>query len=298
MSFVRTWVVLAALPLVPAAVAAQHVPAHRHATRHASAAAHDSAVVALLDRARRATARYADRAIAVRDGYRRLGPDFPGMGEHWFNTALAFAGRFDPERPAMLSYATIGGVPRLVGVAWALPLLGTESPPAFPASDVWHDHGGTIDDEAFGEHGPRHEAVAGARISAMHAWIWLENPGGMFAADNWALPFVRAGLRPPREPPPTDAARMLSLASDAGGYWLRYITRRAGPEVRPSDSTAIAHALNGARDALALLVRQRSGEMLTDAEMTDLVARWHALWVTLGASVAPDLRDRVAMAKP
>jgi hypothetical protein len=41
-----------------------------------------------IDCAREATRKYADRSLAIRDGYRRIGRDFPAIGEHWINVGL------------------------------------------------------------------------------------------------------------------------------------------------------------------------------------------------------------------
>ena len=69
-----------------------------------------------------ATRRFASRTEAIRAGYRRLGPDFPGMGEHWVHPGRIVAGVLDPVRPPVLSYVVVAGEPRLAGVAFTLPL--------------------------------------------------------------------------------------------------------------------------------------------------------------------------------
>ena len=46
-------------------------------------------------RARRATEKYQERAVAIREGYRRIGRDFPAMGEHWINIGLLFDGNYE-----------------------------------------------------------------------------------------------------------------------------------------------------------------------------------------------------------
>ena len=87
----------------------------------------------------------------------------------------------------------------MTGIAYALPLLPGESPPDIPASkDKWHDHFRTIEDETIL---PLHHlpgtASDGPRIAMLHAWLWLPNADGVFAADNWAIPYIRLGLTPP-----------------------------------------------------------------------------------------------------
>ncbi|MGI8842870.1 MAG: hypothetical protein ACR2HZ_04155, partial [Gemmatimonadaceae bacterium] len=97
----------------------------------ASSGGDSAALTAFVAGARQGTAPYRDRSEAVRAGFRRLGPDFPGMGEHWISAARVFE-EFDPARPSMLSYATIAGAPTLIGVVYARALLAGEEPPDTP----------------------------------------------------------------------------------------------------------------------------------------------------------------------
>jgi hypothetical protein len=152
-----------------------------------------------IECARAATARFQDREAAIREGYRKIGRDFPAMGEHWIRVALLFDGRFDATRPEVLNYIVVDGKPKLLGVGYALPLLAGERPPEGPAGvHAWHDHSRTIEEETVVPHHHTHGSAGnGARIAMMHAWIWSANPEGAFAADNWALPFIRLGLNPP-----------------------------------------------------------------------------------------------------
>lgn len=109
--------------------------------------------VAFLERARAATEKYRDQAAAVLDGYRRIGSDFPAMGEHWIRINLLFDGKIDAERPELLTYIPDSGKPRLLGVVYAVPLLPGESSPDFPAGrNAWHDHFRTLEDETVLPH--------------------------------------------------------------------------------------------------------------------------------------------------
>ena len=54
---------------------------------------------------------HSDQRVAVLDGYRRIGRDFPGMGEHRIRIGLIFDGRFDPSRPEVLNYVDVDGTP-------------------------------------------------------------------------------------------------------------------------------------------------------------------------------------------
>jgi hypothetical protein len=182
----------------------------------AAAGAQDSA--AFLEAARRGSAPFRERAAAVRAGYRPVGPESPAMGQHWVHPGLLLAERIDPGRPAILSYATVAGTPQLVGVAYVLP-AGAAVPDGPAPRPAWHVHDGTIMAEAVQ---PDHDAHAAgdavpAGVAVLHVWIYAENPAGRFASDNWALPFVTAGLDPPATAAPA-AARGLSLGRSAAFY--------------------------------------------------------------------------------
>ena len=117
-------------------------------------------VSSFVDCARAATERYHDQANAMLDGYRVIGGDFPAMGEHWINVSLLFDGRFDAAHPEVLTYTVVAGAPRLLGVAYALPLLAGEAAPDWPpGADAWHDHARTIEQETLlSQHRPARRA--------------------------------------------------------------------------------------------------------------------------------------------
>ena len=70
------------------------------------AAPQDDSPAAFVEKARQATSKYQDQSVAILDGYRRIGRDFPAMGEHWIKIGLLFDGKFDAAHPEMLAYAT------------------------------------------------------------------------------------------------------------------------------------------------------------------------------------------------
>ncbi|HEY0673287.1 MAG TPA: hypothetical protein VGD27_13510 [Longimicrobiales bacterium] len=174
----------------------------------------------LIDAARRASETFKQRSAAIRAGYRKLGPEIPEMGEHWINPIMIVEARFDPARPPMLTYATINGQPTLTGVGYALALRPGESPPPTGVSGTWHDHTATVAAElATGDHAQR---AHGARVVVLHAWVWLDNPAGVFADANWALPYVRLGRQPPGRIDPL-AARALALQFDGVSYYANVL---------------------------------------------------------------------------
>lgn len=263
------------------------------ASAPAQGAASDS-VARFVARARAGTERYRDRAAAIADGYRLIGPDFPGMGEHWIQLALLFSARFDVAHPPVLEYAVIGGRPTLVGVAYALPLLPGESPPDFPSPHAWHDHTATVDEEsAVIEQVSSTHTSAGARIAMLHAWIWSHNPAGTFTSNNWTLPFRRSGLAfPDGVAPGPSAARALALATGGDAFAVQQLIALGHPDA--TDSARIASAVARARDrAEAWLVGHRHGALLEPSDLDALASIWRALWRDLDG-VRPEVRGRLA----
>jgi len=258
----------AAVMPVPAALAAQVTAGGARAETFLAAA-------------RSGTARYQDRAAAIQDGYRALGPDAPGMGQHWINPSLVLAGRFDAARPQVLTYILVGEQPVLAGVAYAIPTRGGEGAPEEPVgASAWHYHGRTVDEESFlADH---HHAGEGAgpdtRVAVLHAWAWVPNPAGAFEPDNWALPFARLGATPP---PGAGAAagKALSLASVGRPFFLKVLRDLCGAD---SASAALAAGVVAGRaGAIASWVRERGDRPLTPADGAWLEGQWAGLWEDL-----------------
>lgn len=157
-----------------------------------------------LAAAHAATARYRDPRVAIADGYRAIGPDFPGMGEHWVHPGLLVGGQLDAAHPQI-----------------------------------------------------------------------LENPAGVFATDNWALPYERLGLRAPPSAP-IAAARALSLARGGDAY-LEILVRALG---RPDSSGAAAlrAVIIAYRHKVEGLVQQGGARPeLGVREVTELARLWDGL---------------------
>jgi len=226
---------------------------HSHAV--AGSAATNAGEEALISLARTASSRFRDRNAAIAAGYRLVGTDFPSMGEHWISPRLVIEGQFDVALPAILTYVTTGGNTLLTGVVYAVPLAEGENPPlVFGPDAMWHEHNGTVDEESMH---PIHNGAAshdsGTRLAILHAWVGVPNPAGLFAAENWALPFVRLGLSVP-ESFPTGASRALSLLAGGTRYYLD-ITR--GDE---GSASAVAAELSDCVTAASLIVSQARAE--------------------------------------
>jgi hypothetical protein len=250
-------------------------------------------VAAFISRARAGTERYKDQNVAAADGYRRLGPDFPAMGEHWANGEIVVRGEFDARRPGLLTYARVNGVPTLTGVVYALPLADSEAPPPFPFDrSHWHDHIGTVEDESLLlAHDAPHGPTGGLRLAVLHAWIWLDNPAGTFVTDNWTLPYARLGLRAPA-PAPGGAARALALVSGAMPYYISLAEQVGSPSDGERERIAGTIAKHQSLIATWWKLRARNPE-ISAADVSALNGMWNAMWSEVERSVSADVAGRL-----
>jgi hypothetical protein len=135
-----------------------------------------------------------------------------------------------------------------------------------------------------GSHGER----SGTTVALLHAWIWLENPAGPFAADNWALPFARLGYAPPAALAP-DAARALSLLSGGDVYYRERIHALLDQKADPSP------AIVEARVRVARWAADHPpGCELGESDLAGLAAVWQSLIDDLTAELSPEDRGRLA----
>lgn len=130
-----------------------------------------------LSAIRRATARYHDPDVAAADGYVNLGECIAGppgagdMGVH-FVKGSAIDGAFDPAEPELLVYVPRGpgGGLHLASVEYYVP-DGTPTEAEAPE----------LEGQPFEVLPEGHPLYPGY---ALHAWVWLHNPSGMFADFN------------------------------------------------------------------------------------------------------------------
>ena len=234
--------------------------------------------------ARRGTAAFRESENARAAGYRPLGPDFPGMGQHWVHPSLILRDTPDAAHPTVLEYAEIGGRLTLVGVAYAVLVKDDVPPTSLPVPPgAWHFHQGTVEEESFlRSHAGMGHDVPGPKIAVLHAWIWLDNPDGLLATDNWALPYARLGLAVPQHTSRA-AARALALAAgDGGRSYLEALLHAVG---QPSDDEMKALAIVVARHQLEARAHT--------ANVTELEQCWRALWNDVQTSVRPEVWERL-----
>lgn len=254
--------------------------------------------VDFLATARSGTERYRDMAVALADGYRTVGPDFPSMGVHCVNTGLLVGGVLDPAHPTVLEYATIAGRPTLVGVAYAVLVSDTTPPAGLPVPpSAWHTHAGTVDDESFvlsHAQAALHQrgAVDGPKVAILHAWIWLDNPAGLFATDNWALPFARLGYAAP-ESVTADAGRGMALAAGGLEYFRTLVRVTAHPDA--AEAERLDALLEAAAGDVARAIGVGSGHtLLSHDQVVYLGAAWRRAWRALLQAASPPVRTRLA----
>lgn len=212
----------------------------------------------LIASAARATRPFVDRRLAVDAGYRRIGADFPGMGEHWLNVQTLLRGTIDPARPTLLIYADIRGQPTLLGVGFAAVTRGDSIPIHLPGwPEEWHEHSGLLAEESGALTGHDHGASE-THVWVMHAWTALENPYGPTAAENWALPYARAGRAIPVH---VDASAGRALALTVGGdEFVRKLVSDAG--IRTDENSMII-------DSVVAAARVRAATSTDDESLRD-----------------------------
>lgn len=244
----------------------------------------------------RRISRYADRRVAIAAGYRRIGTDFPSMGEHWLHASALLSQRIDPDRPTILAYAVIDGTPTLLGAGYVITTRGSESATAPGWPVYWHEHSGLLADESGAHVGAPQSSDSATHVWVLHVWSALPNPLGRYDSDNWALPFARAGIAPPAG---LDAnmGRVLSLAVAEGDEYLRRVLTDAG--LRTADSRAplapgttvdaeVDAAIEEARlVAVAVAARVRTQGAMTATDAERLRGAWASLSQRLRSALGP-----------
>lgn len=253
----------------------------------------DAAGLAFCELVRQGTARFADKNAAIRAGYRPVGGDFPAMGRHWVHPGIILRGEIEPENPAILSYAEMGGAPVLVGVAFAISLApGQEPPPIAGQAREWHEHNGSVAEESLIKEHDHGSGEVRTRLAILHVWSGIQNPDGTFATDNWALPFVRAGLAVPDRVRPA-AARAVALLSGGADYYAMLIGSGHGRTAEVLRLMDIAR-----QEATAAVTGGGSRNALTPIQTSRLEEVWTRLVISLEAVAGESVRPlRIAAAR-
>lgn len=158
-----------ASPATTAAPVATAVPAAPHHLAYRQTSAIPPADQ--LAQVKRATARYRTFENATHDGYVDIGVVLPNMGRHFMKQGLVDS-TFEVEHPELLVYQpTEHGGMELVAVEYAVPLsMSANAPEGFRGTaDQWSPN------QTFG-------------LWLLHAWVWKENPDGVFNPTNSRVP--------------------------------------------------------------------------------------------------------------
>lgn len=120
-----------------------------------------------LARVRSATAKYHNINKAIEDGYADINVYVEHMGWHYMKADL-LDGEFDMTQPELLVYAPWpNGELQLVAVEYAVPHSLSPDPP----------EGFTGDDDVW-------DLEPDYDLWTLHAWVWYNNPDGMFNPTN------------------------------------------------------------------------------------------------------------------
>lgn len=248
----------------------------------------------LIGQIREATKRYKSTKEAEKAGYRPFGPDMPNMGQHWINTRIALVPSLELNKPSTLTYLTINGEAILTGVAYTTSLQPGEAPPDLPLQEMkWHFHAGKLEDEAHGIHraSRSQEQKYLAKLAMVHAWVWTENPAGIFSPDNWSLSFIRHGLKPPSNIAES-ASKALFLASGHVDYYMKFIELCVQQDAFDKDS--IRNILKAYSRKIESLASNIPGNrMVLQREQQRIEVAWNNMWDMIRAELGPDLWHKV-----
>ena len=232
--------------------------------------------------ARAGTAQYQNVSMAIADGFKRVGVEFPAMGEHWVSLSRVLENRFDARRPSVLINITTRGTRQLAGGGYTALLGDGDQPPRTAATAAdWHEHNGSVIDESLPVHGHDHKhsdlapeaaALGATRLAILHVWAWANNPAGTFVTENWSLPLTRRGMSPRKLRAAT--VRALSLANDSASYYEQTLRTSLGLSAVESQRV---HAILDARRADARAELKKRPILDEDA----LGRIWTSLWTDL-----------------
>lgn len=248
----------------------------------------------LVETIRLATKKFRDPQEARDAGYRPMGPDMPNMGVHWINTGLAVQRSLDFEKPSTLTYLHVNGSLKLTGVAYTSPVKTDENAPDLPINTMkWHYHSGNLEKEAHGIHSEqmRRSENTDMNLAMLHAWIWSENPDGIFSADNWALSYHRHGFNPPEDINP-DVSKALFLADGNVDYFMKFIQLCIEPGIFYEEE--IRQIVSGYSSQISeMLQSYEAGHELSEEHSEHIAAEWNEMWQQVKLSLGPERWQKI-----
>jgi len=118
-----------------------------------------------LAQAKAAAARYHDVRNAIADGYQDINLVIPNMGRHFLKEGLVDT-RFEADHPEALVYSPDST--NLLALEYLQPLSATPPEGFAGDADQWVPFGGVF--------------------WTLHAWVWKDNPDGLFNPTNSRVP--------------------------------------------------------------------------------------------------------------
>lgn len=228
---------------------------------------------------RKATRIYQDTNRAKAAGYQRFGPDMPNLGYHWINPRLIVDTLIDPLRPEVLTYLNVNGQLILTGVAFAYAFTPGNTPPGLPFKEMkWHYYSGNIREAAYGvqhKYSP-YEKRKMVRLAMVHIWVWTDNPDGIFGSDNWALSYMRLGLKHPDKPDAT-ASKALFLAQGGIEYYLKFVQLCIRPDEETLNKVRVVFSRYSkeAEKVSGLMIANKTVTQNNQAQLTSV---WNRMW--------------------
>lgn len=228
---------------------------------------------------RKATRIYQDTNSAMAAGYQRFGPDMPNLGYHWINPRLIVDTLIDPMRPEVLTYLNVNGQLILTGVAFAYAFTPGKNPPKLPFKEMeWHYYSGNIREAAYGiqhKYSP-YEKRKMVRLAMVHVWAWTDNPNGLFGSDNWALSYMRLGLKYP-DKPDAAASKALFLAEGGIDYYLKFVQLCVHPDDEVLNRVRAVFS-RYSRDAKQVSRMMVANKTITQNDQEQLASVWDRMW--------------------
>ena len=206
-------------------------------------------LIGQLDTVRASTERFLDVEVALAEGYVQVTGEVPNMGAHFIHPWRSLDGVFDPARPEILLYVrNEAGEWELVGTSFvqALHVVGPDHPEAFAGPlDNWHVHYELCTGANFtSRSAPKRECKedGGVWVPAygwmIHAWVWVDNPLGVFNMWN------------PNIAPVASASDLHQAASVAGdltvaieNFGFGAATVKAGDTLAWTNVDGVAHTI-------------------------------------------------------
>jgi hypothetical protein len=130
----------------------------------------------------------------------------------------------------------------------------------------------------------------------LHAWLRSPNPDGIFAQDNWALPYLRLNVAPPDVVDPA-AARALSFLSGGDEYYRALF--RAAALLSDDEQRAVDRLISDLRTELDVWrARQPASWSTLPGTTSHLRARWRLFWLHVQLAVRDTTWEQLARFAP